>query len=66
MTDIAFTEDELHLLDNGLKYNLHSKPKTWIKPFALEVDSYRNITRRKPDLHEAISGKQHAKINKYK
>jgi hypothetical protein len=26
MTDITFTDDELHLLDKGLKYNLHKKP----------------------------------------
>jgi nitric oxide reductase activation protein len=31
MTDITFSKDELHLLDKGLKYNLHRKPKTWIK-----------------------------------
>jgi hypothetical protein len=24
MADIAFTEDELHLLDKGLKYNLYT------------------------------------------
>jgi hypothetical protein len=34
MTDIVFTEDELQLLNKGLKYNLHSKPKTWIKTLA--------------------------------
>jgi hypothetical protein len=32
-----FTENELKLLDKGLKYNLHHKPKTWIKTLAMEV-----------------------------
>jgi hypothetical protein len=39
MTDIKFTEEEIQLLDEGLKYNLHSKPKTWIKTLALEADT---------------------------
>jgi hypothetical protein len=25
--------------DKGLKYNLHSKPKTWIKTLAMEADT---------------------------
>jgi hypothetical protein len=39
MTNITFTEDELHLLDKGLKYNLHRKPKTWVETLALEADT---------------------------
>jgi hypothetical protein len=39
MNDITFTKDELHLLDKGLKYNLHREPKTWIKSLALEADT---------------------------
>jgi hypothetical protein len=39
MTDITFTDDGSHLLDKGLKYNLHNKPQTWIKTLALEADT---------------------------
>ena len=31
-TDITFTDDELSLLNNGLKCNLNYKHKNWIKP----------------------------------
>jgi hypothetical protein len=31
ITTISFTNEELELLNKGLKYNLHKKPKTWIK-----------------------------------
>jgi predicted transport protein len=47
MTDIEFTNDELHLLEKGLKYNLHKKPKDWIKTLALEADTaINNIPER--------------------
>jgi hypothetical protein len=39
MTNISFTNKELELLNKGLKCNLHSKPKTWIKTLALEADA---------------------------
>jgi hypothetical protein len=28
LTNVTFTEAEMRLLDKGLKYNLHYKPKT--------------------------------------
>jgi hypothetical protein len=37
LTDVVFTENELQLLDKGLKYNLHHKPKTWIKTLTMEA-----------------------------
>jgi hypothetical protein len=39
LTEVVFTENELQLLDKGLKYNLHYKPKTWIKTLAMEADT---------------------------
>jgi hypothetical protein len=36
---VHFTEDEIQLLSRGLKYNLHFKPKHWIKTLALEAES---------------------------
>ena len=41
-TNIIFTEDELSLLNKGLKYNLHSKKKDWIKTLALEAETAVN------------------------
>jgi hypothetical protein len=35
----VFTKNELQLLDKELKYNLHYKPKTWIKTLAIEADT---------------------------
>jgi hypothetical protein len=39
MTNISFTNEELELLNKGLKYSVHKKPKTWIKTLALEADT---------------------------
>jgi hypothetical protein len=36
-TDIQFSEGETKLLQKGLKYNLHGKPKNWIQNLALEA-----------------------------
>jgi hypothetical protein len=38
-TNIAFTNEELSLLNNGLKYNLHFKHKQWIQTIALEAEN---------------------------
>jgi hypothetical protein len=37
LTNIKFNDDENKLLQKGLKYNLHLKPKQWIKTLALEA-----------------------------
>jgi hypothetical protein len=39
MKDVTFTEVQLHIVYKELKYNLHSKPKTWIISLALEADT---------------------------
>jgi hypothetical protein len=36
---VTFTNDETHLLSNGLKYNLHHKHSNWIKTLAIEADT---------------------------
>jgi hypothetical protein len=38
LTNITFTEDEMYLLNKGLKYNLHYKPKNWIQTLGLEAE----------------------------
>jgi hypothetical protein len=41
-----------------LKYNLHSKPKTWIKTVALEADTaITTLPEEKSGIHEAIGSK---------
>jgi hypothetical protein len=37
-TNIHFSKGETTLLQKGLKYNLHSKPKNWIQNLALEAE----------------------------
>jgi hypothetical protein len=36
-TNVYFTNEEIHLLSKGLKYNLHHKHKMWIETLALEA-----------------------------
>jgi hypothetical protein len=36
LSDVAFTKEETKLLDKGLKYNLHHKPKNWILTLATQ------------------------------
>jgi hypothetical protein len=38
-SDVQFTEDEIQLLCKGPKYNLHYKPKHWLKTLALEAET---------------------------
>jgi hypothetical protein len=38
LTNITFTDDEMQLLNKGLKYNLHYKPKNWIRTLGLEAE----------------------------
>jgi hypothetical protein len=39
LTDITFTTDELTVLEKGMQYNLHHKPKHWIRNLAWEPES---------------------------
>jgi hypothetical protein len=39
LTNINFNEDEHRLLQKGLKYNLHIKPKHWLKTTAIEAET---------------------------
>jgi hypothetical protein len=38
-TDIEFSDNELTLLNKGLKHNFSYKPKNWIKNLALEAET---------------------------
>ena len=38
-TDITFSNDELTLLNKGLKYNLNHKHKNWIRTLALKAET---------------------------
>jgi hypothetical protein len=50
LTDTTFTEDDLHLLDKGLKYNLHKNPKIWTITLAIEADTAVRALPRKTKL----------------
>jgi hypothetical protein len=39
LTNITFTNDELTLLNKGLKYNLHNTPKNWLHTLAIDADT---------------------------
>ena len=41
-TDINLSEQEMALLNNGLKYNLNFKQDNWIKRLALEAETAIN------------------------
>jgi hypothetical protein len=43
LTNVTFTNDEINLLNKGLKYNLHHKQKNWIQTLAIEADSAVNL-----------------------
>ena len=38
-TDIPFSDNEMRLLQKGLKYNTHAKNKDWIQTLALEAET---------------------------
>jgi hypothetical protein len=46
-TNIAFTKDEMVLLNRGLQYNIHCKNKIWFKNLALEADTAISMTDTK-------------------
>jgi hypothetical protein len=37
LTNVVFTKVEIHILDKGLKYNLHHTPKNWIQTLAMQA-----------------------------
>ena len=41
-TNIIFSENELTILNKGLKYNFNPKPKNWITALALEAETAIN------------------------
>jgi hypothetical protein len=43
LSNTTFTNDEIALLSKGLKYNLHYKPKQWLKTLAIEADTAINL-----------------------
>jgi hypothetical protein len=43
LSNIIFTEEEMTLLNKGLKYNLHHKQKHQIQTLAIEADTAINL-----------------------
>jgi hypothetical protein len=52
LTNIAFTNEEMQLLDKGLKYNLHHIPKNWILSLAMqtEVGIRQHPSKKRPSM----------------
>jgi hypothetical protein len=48
LSNVMFTNEEMTLLNKGLKYNLHHKHKRWIQTLAIEADTAINLL----DPHE--------------
>jgi hypothetical protein len=68
LANVTFTEAETQLLDKGLKYNLHVKPKGWIKTLAIEADttiSKMNV-RDQPYIRQLVAKNIQKLINKQK
>jgi hypothetical protein len=58
----------MQLLDKGLKYNLHGKPKGWIKTLVIEADtaiSKMNV-RDQPYIRQLVANNIQKLINKQK
>jgi hypothetical protein len=43
LSTTTFTNDEMALLNKGLKYNLHYKHKQWLKTLTIEADAAINL-----------------------
>jgi hypothetical protein len=51
ITDITFSDQEMNMLQKGLKYNTHGKKKDWIQTLALEAETAINILQIKNSTH---------------
>ena len=70
-TDIHFSNNEMTLLQKGLKYNLHTKQKNWIQDLALEAetaiqklpisdrDTYRHLVATRINTLKKNNNSQH-------
>jgi mRNA-degrading endonuclease RelE of RelBE toxin-antitoxin system len=65
-SDVHFTEDEIQLLCKGPKYNLHYKPKHWLKTLALEAATAISLADESKQnyLRHAVSKSLSQLINK--
>jgi hypothetical protein len=54
-TDIQFANNEMTLLQKGLKYNLHTKQKNWIQDLALEAETaIQKLPTSDPDTYRHL------------
>ena len=63
-TDIQFSKSEMALLQKGIKYNIHSKPKNWIHNLALEAETA--ITQLPPNERDVYRKQVASQIIKLK
>jgi hypothetical protein len=59
LSNTTFTKDEISLLNKGLKYNLHHKPKQWIQTLAMEADTAINLLNphEQPHMRHMVAQK---------
>jgi hypothetical protein len=67
LTNTQFTQDEIQLLNKGLKYNLHYKNKKWIEILALEAETaITKLDITEQNYYRHIVAKQIININIHK
>jgi hypothetical protein len=68
LTDVTFKDEEMQLLNKGLKYNLHFRYKQWIQTLAIEADTAINTLPEKDQgyLRQLVANNIKLLINKQK
>jgi hypothetical protein len=65
LSNVTFTNEEITLLNKGLKYNLHHKHKRWIQTLAIEADTAINLLNphEQAYMRQAVTQKLRKLIN---
>jgi hypothetical protein len=68
LSNTIFTNNEMTLLNKGLKYNLHHKPKQWLQTLAIEADAAINLIapHEQAYIRQTVANKLKMLINKEK
>jgi hypothetical protein len=67
LTNIEFTNEEMQLLNKGLKYNLHYKPKNWIFTIGIQAEEGVSYLPKKdqPYFRQTVANNLKKLINKH-
>jgi hypothetical protein len=68
LTDVTLKDEEMQLLNKGLKYDLHFRQKQWIQTLAIEADTAINTLPDKDQcyLRQLVANNIKVLINKQK